>query len=108
MPEVMDWPQDDSSDGIARAVQHLRQGRLVVLATDSVYTVFGAALAPEVLSAIDGAVGKTTPLALVLGQALELFDWLPFFRSAGIRLARRFWPFDAGGLLDGVRARNFH
>ncbi len=23
-------------------------------------------------------------------------------------LARRFWPFDAGGLLDGVRARNFH
>ena len=29
---------------------------------------------------------------LLLSQAAQVYDWLPFFRGVGVRLARRFWP----------------
>jgi L-threonylcarbamoyladenylate synthase len=91
MPDVMDW-QGDSRAGITRAVEYLRRGRLVVLPTESIYLVVGSALSPDALSAFDHAMGAKAPFMLLLGQAAELFDWLPYTRGAGLRLARRFWP----------------
>jgi protein-tyrosine phosphatase len=44
------------------------------------------------MSALDDAVGNAAPLTVLLGQAAQVFDWLPFLRGVGIRLARRFWP----------------
>jgi protein-tyrosine-phosphatase/tRNA A37 threonylcarbamoyladenosine synthetase subunit TsaC/SUA5/YrdC len=92
MPEVMDWPPGDPHAVITRALQHLREGRLVVFPTESVYMVAAGALAPEALSRLDRQVGADRPVTLLLGQAVEAFDWLPHLRGVGIRLARRFWP----------------
>jgi protein-tyrosine phosphatase len=91
MPEVMDWPQGEARAEVARAVQRLREGRPVVLPTESTYVVT-AAILPGAASTLDKVVGADAPLAILLGHAVEVFDWLPFFRGAGIRLARRFWP----------------
>ncbi len=88
----MDWQQGESLAGIARAVEHLRGGRLVALPTESVYMLAAAPLVPGVLTALDAVVGQNTPLTILLGHAVEVFDWLPFFRGVGVRLARRFWP----------------
>jgi protein-tyrosine phosphatase len=92
MPETMDWPRGEAQAELTRAVKCLRAGRLVVLPTESVYVVTAAALAPGALAALNQAVGADVPLSILLGQAVEVFDWLPFLRGAGIRLARRFWP----------------
>jgi L-threonylcarbamoyladenylate synthase len=92
MPEMLDWPQGEPNEVVSRALSHLRAGRLVVLPTESIYMVVASALAPGALDAIDRAVGPNTPATILLGQAIEVFDWLPAFRSVGIRLARSFWP----------------
>ncbi len=92
MPEMMDWPQGEPNEVVTRALRQLRAGRLVALPTESVYVVVASALAPGALAAIDRAVGAHAPVTILLGQAIEVFDWLPAFRGVGIRLARRFWP----------------
>jgi protein-tyrosine-phosphatase/tRNA A37 threonylcarbamoyladenosine synthetase subunit TsaC/SUA5/YrdC len=92
MPEIMDWPQGEALAEVSRAGQYLREGRLVVLPTESVYMVAASALAPGGLAALDKAIGNETALTLLLGQAAQVYDWLPFFRGVGVRLARRFWP----------------
>jgi L-threonylcarbamoyladenylate synthase len=107
MPEVMDWRQGES---LTRALQLLREGRLVVFPTESTYIVAAAALAPGALPALDRAVGCDKPLTLFLGHAVEVFDWLPFFRGVGMRLARRFWPgplalVSGAGIRQGLFAR---
>ena len=45
MPEVMDWPQGETLAVVARAVQHLREGRLVAFPSESVYMIAAGALA---------------------------------------------------------------
>ncbi len=91
MPEIMDW-QGGSHAGITRAVDYLRSGRLVALPTESTYVVVGSALAPEAMAAFDRAMAPAASLMLLLGQAPEVFDWLPNVRGAGLRLVKRFWP----------------
>src|ERR1700693_912279 len=91
MPEIMDWPQGEALAEVTRAVQHLREGRLVALPTESVYMVAASALAPGASEALEQVVGGVAP-TLILGQAAQVFDWLPYFRGVGVRLARRFWP----------------
>jgi L-threonylcarbamoyladenylate synthase len=110
MPETIDWPRGEAHAELTRAVQCLRAGRLVVLPTESVYMVAAGALARGTLSALNQAVGAEAPLGILLGQAVEVFDWLPFLRGAGIRLARRFWPgpltlVSATGLRQGLFSR---
>jgi L-threonylcarbamoyladenylate synthase len=92
MPEVVDWPMGESNALLTQAMGHLREGRLVVFPTGSGYTVATGALAPNAYLALDQGIGSEPPLHLLLGQAVEIFDWLPTFRGVGPRLARRFWP----------------
>lgn len=88
----MEWQQGDTQAALARAVEHLRAGRLVVFPTESVYEVVGSALTPEVLAPLQQRVGRDGRLTLLLAHAIQTYDWLPHFRGAGVRLARRFWP----------------
>src|SRR4051812_28829970 len=92
MPDIMDWPQGDSTAVVARALQELREGRLVVMPTESVYVAAARGLDPEASAALTRLKPADDCLTLMLGHAVEVFDWLPFFRGVGIRLARRFWP----------------
>jgi protein-tyrosine-phosphatase/tRNA A37 threonylcarbamoyladenosine synthetase subunit TsaC/SUA5/YrdC len=92
MPEVMDWPQGEALAEVTRAVQHLREGRLVVLPTESVYMVAAAAPVPGAFEALEQVGAGGLPPTLLLGQVARVFDWLPYFRGVGVRLARRFWP----------------
>lgn len=96
MPEVLDWPGADASaalqhDLVRRARQHLASGRVVIVPSTTGYDCVASALhfaGPRALSELPGAL---SPMPLLLGQTLEIFDWLPFFRGAGARLVRRFW-----------------
>jgi protein-tyrosine-phosphatase/tRNA A37 threonylcarbamoyladenosine synthetase subunit TsaC/SUA5/YrdC len=92
MPEIMEWPQGETQDAVARAVEHLRAGRLVAFPTESVYEVAGLALAPQAVTQLQRLAGPEDRLTLVLGHAIQTYDWFPYFRGAGVRLARRFWP----------------
>ncbi len=89
---------------ITRVMEHLRQGRLVALPTEAVYEVVGCALNRETLAALNRYLGEGERLALVLGNALEIYDWLPFLGGTAVRLARRFWP----GPLTVVSGAGFH
>jgi L-threonylcarbamoyladenylate synthase len=92
MPEVMDWPQGEAFPLVTCARELLRQGRAVVLPTESTYVVVADALASGAVQALNQTVGEEVLLGLLLGHAAEVFDWLPGFRGVGLRLARRFWP----------------
>ncbi len=88
----MDWSEDDSLAVSSRVMEHLRAGRLVLLPSESAYVLAGSALAPGALAAFQPTAGADATLILILGHAIEVFDWLPFFGGVGVRLARRFWP----------------
>jgi L-threonylcarbamoyladenylate synthase len=92
MPLVMDWPRDDASAALGRALNHLRESQLVLLPTESGYVVAAGALVPGAIAALAGIAGPDNKLHVLLGQAAHVFDWLPFFRGAGLRLVRRYWP----------------
>ena len=107
MPEVMEWPQEDSRAALARALEHLRAGRLVVFPAESAYLLAGGVLAPSAWAALERVTEITDPPEIILGQAVAVFDWLPFLRGTGTRLARRFWPgpltlVSGSGLAQGV------
>jgi protein-tyrosine phosphatase len=92
MPDMMEWPRGDTQAAVARAVEHLLAGRLVAFPTESVYEVVGSALAPDALALLQQRLGPGERLTLLLSHAIQAWDWLPNFRGAGVRLARRFWP----------------
>jgi protein-tyrosine phosphatase len=88
----MDWPEGEALPLVTRVRQHLQEGRAVVVPTESTYVVVAGALATGGVRSLDQAVGQEAPLGILLGQAAEVFDWLPAFKGVGLRLARRFWP----------------
>jgi protein-tyrosine phosphatase len=92
MPDVLDWRRHDLPSIVECAARHLREGRLVALPTEAGYECFASALHPAAVAQLSEIVGPDEPLAIILGEAPEVFDWLPFFRGAGLRLIRAFWP----------------
>jgi len=93
MPEVVDWPMGGESNALlTRAMGHLREGRLVVFPTGSGYTIVVSTLLPDAVDAFFDAMDDSAQEHLVLGQPLEIIDWLPYFSGVGVRLARKFWP----------------
>ncbi|MCI0380138.1 MAG: Sua5/YciO/YrdC/YwlC family protein, partial [Gemmataceae bacterium] len=50
------------------------------------------ALCPEAVTYSERHKEASSPVAVVLSQAVEAFDWAPALRWAGARLGRRFWP----------------
>src|SRR5207249_2665652 len=92
MPDVLDWRGTDSHEAIGRARAFLQAGRLVAFPSELGYECAASALHADAVSALKALADATAPLAVGLRHVLEVFDWLPFFRGAAARFARRFWP----------------
>ncbi len=92
MPDVVDWRSDDPRPILDRVAKHLREGRLVALPTEAGYEGVVAALHPDAVAALRNLADPEEPLAIVLSEALEVYDWLPYLRGVGLRLIRAFWP----------------
>ena len=92
MPDVLGWRADDLPALLDRAYAHLQAGRLVALPTEAGYEAVASALHPDAVAELADLAGPQEPLALLLGEATEVFDWLPSLRGPGLRLLRSFWP----------------
>ncbi|WP_169268842.1 arsenate reductase/protein-tyrosine-phosphatase family protein [Brasilonema octagenarum] len=89
MPEILDLRRaDDPRDVIHRACEELSQGRLVVLPTETFYTVVGSALQPEAAKGVR-TFGETT---LVVKGLDETRDYLSTLPASARKLASRCWP----------------
>src|SRR5438876_66378 len=90
MAEVIGWPGDvPVREGVRQA---LRTGRLVALPTESGYEGAAFALDANAVARLAALVGSEAPLTIALKAPIEIFDWLPYLRGAGLRLIREFWP----------------
>jgi protein-tyrosine-phosphatase/tRNA A37 threonylcarbamoyladenosine synthetase subunit TsaC/SUA5/YrdC len=92
MPEIIDWPRDDSAEVLARVAEHLRQGQLVVVPTDTVYTLLAHGLRPEAVGNLHRLLNQQGTLTVALASSAEVHDWLPYLDGLGLRLARNCWP----------------
>lgn len=92
MPDVLDWRRDESQAVLSRVAGFLREGRLVALPTEAGYEAIASALHPNAVAELAALAGPNETLALILGEAFEVFDWLPHLRGASVRLLRVFWP----------------
>jgi protein arginine phosphatase len=92
MPDVIDWRNDDVRGVLSRVAEHLRAGRLAALPTEAGYEAVASALSTDAVKNLAQLVGADERPAIVLGDAREVFDWLPHLRSTALRLARSFWP----------------
>ncbi len=89
MPEILDLRRaDDPRDVIHRACEELSQGRLVVLPTETFYTIAAASLQPEAAQLVR-SFGETT-LAVKSGE--EARDYVDAFPNVARKLALRCWP----------------
>src|SRR5690606_23389667 len=81
------------ADGIARAADLLRAGRLVAVPTETVYGLAARADSESAVAAIYRAKGRPSfnPLIVHVASA-EQARGLAHFGERAERLARRFWP----------------
>lgn len=81
------------ADGLARAADLLRAGRLVALPTETVYGLGADATDPEAVAAIYAAKGRPRFNPLIAHVAsLEAALTQGLFDAAALRLAEAFWP----------------
>ncbi|MEE7471067.1 threonylcarbamoyl-AMP synthase [Methylorubrum populi] len=81
------------ADGLARAADLLRAGRLVALPTETVYGLGADATDPEAVAAIYAAKGRPRFNPLIAHVAsLEAALTQGLFDAAALRLAKAFWP----------------
>ena len=81
------------ADGLARAADLLRAGRLVALPTETVYGLGADATDPEAVAAIYAAKGRPRFNPLIAHVAsLEAALAQGVFDAAALRLAAAFWP----------------
>ncbi len=89
MPEILDLRRaDDPRDVIHRACEELSQGRLVVLPTETFYTIVGAALQPDAAKQVR-SFGETTLVVKGLDEGRDYIATLP---TGARKLASRCWP----------------
>ncbi|HET6423560.1 MAG TPA: Sua5/YciO/YrdC/YwlC family protein [Planctomycetaceae bacterium] len=89
MPEILDLRRaDDPRDVIHRACEELSQGRLVVLPTETFYTVAAAALQPAAAESVR-TFGETV---LAVKGWDEARDYLQHTPAIARKLALRCWP----------------
>lgn len=83
---------DDAA--IAKAVDLLRQGRLVAFPTETVYGLGADAGNAEAVTGIFKAKGRPAdhPLIVHISGPEHLNDWAASIPDAAVRLAERFWP----------------
>ena len=90
MADIVSWPGDQSAlDAVCR---RLRAGQLVGLPTDGGFEALAYGLDAEAIDRLAQVANAKIPLAILLGSAHEVFDWIPSLRGAGIRLLRDYWP----------------
>ena len=92
MPEVVDIRcSDDPRDIVHRSSQHLAEGSLVLLPTETQYTLVGSGLQAEAVNQIRELAGKA-PLELVVRSAEDARDYWSDPPAVMMRLSRRAWP----------------
>ena len=91
MPEVLDWQLGDPRLAVARAVQELTAGNLVVFPTETGYHLAASLLHPEALAAL-GQQGSVDESVLAVRSLEDALRWAPWMSATGRRLARRCWP----------------
>ena len=79
---------------IVKAVELLKQGRLVAFPTETVYGLGADASNSNAVKQIFAAKGRPEnhPLIVHIGSIEQLNDWALSIPSAALRLAKRFWP----------------
>ncbi len=112
MPTVVAIRQsDDPRDIVHQAVQHLSNGDLVALPTETVYVVCANALNIQSVKHLNDALGSNGGLTVALKSHEQARDFLPKISTLGKKLARRCWPgpvvlsfasAEAGGIFDSL------
>ncbi|MCK5120652.1 MAG: threonylcarbamoyl-AMP synthase [Methylococcales bacterium] len=79
---------------IVKAVELLKQGRLVAFPTETVYGLGADASNPDAVKQIFAAKGRPEnhPLIVHIGSIEQLKDWALTIPDAAMQLANRFWP----------------
>jgi protein-tyrosine phosphatase len=90
MPEIVSWQSADPRETIARAVQHLHEGRLVVFPSEYATIAAASALAPQAVALL-GQIGGQ-PLSIAVDQPARALDWAPRLSSLGQRFVRKGCP----------------
>jgi len=83
-----------TSAAIARAVDHLRAGRLVAFPTETVYGIGADADNPDAVRRIFAAKGRPAdhPVIVHLYDTLQLGQWARSVPEGARKLAAAFWP----------------
>jgi len=94
MPRILELHgSEDPRDLVHQAVQQLAQGGLVVLPTETGYTVAAFALSRRAAEIAElGHSMRADQPVLALKSPWEAFDYLPALSPLGRKLVRRFWP----------------
>ena len=108
MADVVSWPGDLTA--IDAVCGRLRSGQLVGLSTDGGFEALAYGLDAEAIDRLAQMANAKMPLAILLGSAHEVFDWIPSLRGAGVRLLRDYWPgplvlVSSLGIQGGLSAR---
>lgn len=92
--DVRDPEAPDYAAAIEDAVTALRDGRLVVLPTDTVYGIAADAFAPAAVSALLLAKGRGRdyPVPVLVGNPGVLHGLVAIAPEPAVRLTERFWP----------------
>lgn len=92
--DVRDPEAPEYAAAIEDAVQTLRDGRLVVLPTDTVYGIAADAFAPAAVSAllIAKGRGRDYPVPVLVGNPGVLHGLVSIAPEPAVRLTERFWP----------------
>jgi protein-tyrosine phosphatase len=92
MPEVVDIRcADDPRDVVHRSTQQLVEGRLVLLPTETQYTLTAGGLQPDAVERLS-EISAVEGLELVARSADDARDYWSDPPSAALRLSRRAWP----------------
>src|SRR5438094_8138172 len=95
MPEILGWHDtEDPLRIVQQAVEALAEGQLVAFPTETVYGIAASAWFPEAVDRLAACKERSNqkPMALALGRAEEVLNWLPDPGKVGRGAARRSFP----------------
>ncbi len=93
MPDIIEWRQVPPQDALRVVLQHLAEGRLIALPTDTTYIVAANALYPETVERLMQAQEPAgAPLTVAVRGIGDVLDWAPTLSRLGRRFAGRVWP----------------
>lgn len=92
--ELLDVTGDGREDAVLRATEALRQGRLVVLPTDTVYGVAADAFNPQGTGRLFAARNqpRRVPLSVLVRSPKQLAGLTTIVPEAAERLVAAYWP----------------